>query len=98
MKQRPVHEIKLGRIRAAIWANETDYGLRHHVTVGRLFKDRDDKWNTSDSFGRDDLLLVCKALDQAHTWIYAQPGAQEEKAFSGREAQRTDADAYALAG
>ena len=25
-----------------------------------------------DSFGRDDLLLIAKVANQAHTWIYAQ--------------------------
>jgi hypothetical protein len=32
-KVRPVHEIRLGRIRAAIWENETQNGTRHNVTL-----------------------------------------------------------------
>jgi hypothetical protein len=68
-KNRPVHEIRLGRIRAAIWQNETDNGLRHNVTVSRLYKDGDD-WRDSTSFGRDDLPLVAKVCDQAHSWIF----------------------------
>ena len=31
-KQKPVHEVRLGRIKAAIWANETDNGTRHNGT------------------------------------------------------------------
>ena len=27
--KRPVHEVRLGRIRAAIWENETENGTRH---------------------------------------------------------------------
>ena len=69
-KARPVHEIRLGRIRAAIWANRTETGTRHNVTVSRLYKDGDD-WKDSASFGRDDLPLVGKVLDQAHSWIFA---------------------------
>lgn len=72
-KARPVHEFRLGRIRAAIWENETPNGTRHNVTVSRLYKDGDD-WKDSTSFGRDDLPLVGKVLDQAHTWIFAQLG------------------------
>ena len=70
-KARPVHEVRLGRIRAAIWENETQIGTRHNVTVSRLFKDGDD-WRDTTSFGRDDLLLVAKAADLAHSWIIQQ--------------------------
>lgn len=64
----PVHEIRLGAIKAAIWQNDTQNGVRHNVTVSRLYKDGDD-WKQTESFGRDDLLLVAKVADQAHSWI-----------------------------
>ena len=70
-KQKPVHEIRMGRIKAAIWANETDNGTRHNVTITRLYKDGDE-WKTSTSFGREELPLVAKIADLAHTWIYQQ--------------------------
>ncbi|MBU0716960.1 MAG: hypothetical protein KJ749_01820 [Planctomycetes bacterium] len=70
-KQKPAQEIRLGRIKATIWANETQTGTRHNVTISRLYKDGDD-WKQSESFGRDDLPLVCKVLDLAHTWIFEQ--------------------------
>ena len=70
-KQEPVHEVRLGRIKAAIWENATQNGTRHNVTVSRLYRD-DDGWKDSTSFGRDDLPLVSKVLDQAHTWIFGQ--------------------------
>ena len=66
---RPVHEIRMGRIRAAIWENETQNGTRHNVTLSRLYKDGDD-WKDSTSFGRDDLPLLAKVADRAHTWIF----------------------------
>jgi hypothetical protein len=67
---KPVHEIRFGRIKAAIWENETQTGIRHNVTVQRIYKGEGDVWETSDSFGRDDLPLLMKVVDQAHTWIY----------------------------
>ena len=70
-KQKPVHELRMGRIKAAIWANETDNGTRHNVTITRLYKDGDE-WKTSTSFGREELPLVAKIADMAHTWIYQQ--------------------------
>jgi hypothetical protein len=74
-KNRPVHEIRFGRIRAAIWQNETENGTRHNVTISRLYKDGDD-WKDSTSFGRDDLPLVAKVCDQAHSWIFEQAASE----------------------
>ena len=68
-KQQPVHEIRLGAVKAAIWENETSVGIRHNVTVSRLYKE-DEEWRNTDSFGRDDLPLVAKVVDQAHSWIF----------------------------
>ena len=71
MADRPVHEIRLGHIKAAIWANETDAGTRHSIKVSRLYHDGEG-WATSDTFGRDDLPLLSKVADLAHTWIFAE--------------------------
>lgn len=68
-KPKPVHEVRLGKIKAAIWANETENGIRHNVTITRLYKDGDE-WKTSTSFGRDELPLVGKVADLAHSWIF----------------------------
>ena len=73
-KARPVHEVRLGRIRAAIWENETQNGTRHNVTLSRLYKDGEE-WKDSTSFGRDDLPLVAKVADLAHSWIFTQASA-----------------------
>lgn len=81
MSKKPVHEIRLGRIRAAIWENETQNGLRHNVTFSRLYKDGD-QWKDSGSFGRDDLPLLVKVADQVHTWIFQQ---KPEDAGSSKE-------------
>ena len=70
-KQKPTHEIRLGRVKATIWDNQTEQGIRHNVTVSRLYKDGDE-WKQSASFGREDLPLVAKVADLAHTWIYEQ--------------------------
>ena len=68
---RPIHEIRLGRIKAAIWANETEGGTRHSVTISRLYKaEGDPAWRTSTTFNRDDLPLVAKVADMAHTYIF----------------------------
>jgi hypothetical protein len=85
-KQKPIHEVRLGTIKAAVWRNETESGVRYNVTFTRIYKDGDD-WKSSDSFGRDDLLLLGKVADEAHSWIFAQ--AQEHES-AGRTASRND--------
>lgn len=70
-KVKPVHEVRLGRIKAAIWENETQNGTRHNVTITRLYKDGD-QWKDSTSFGRDDLPILAKVADMAHTWIFLE--------------------------
>lgn len=82
-KKRPVHEIRIGRTRAAIWVNETEHGVRHNVTISRLYRDEQQgQWKDSTSFGRDDLPLVAKVADQAHSWIY-QAQARAAQATDG---------------
>ena len=75
MAKRPVHEVRMGRVRAAIWENDTQNGTRHNVTFARLYRDGE-QWKDSSSFGRDDLPLVAKVADQVHTWIYQQSQSQ----------------------
>ena len=76
-KQKPIHEVRISLIKAAIWRNETENsGVRYNVTFSRIYKDGD-TWNSTDSFGRDDLLLLAKVVDQAHSWIFAQTREEE---------------------
>ena len=56
-KQKPVHEVRVGSVKAAIWENPTENGARHNVTFERLYKS-EDEWKQTQSFGRDDLLVL----------------------------------------
>ena len=76
-RNRPVHSVRLRNIRAAIWANESEQGTRYNATFCRLYKDGEGFWRSSDSFGRDDLLLLAKVADLAHTWISEAMQAQD---------------------
>lgn len=66
----PVHEIKLGRIRATVWTNESQRNEAwFSVSISRLYRDGDE-WRTTTTFGRDDLPLISKAADMAYAWIW----------------------------
>ena len=71
-RSKPAHELRFGSVKAAIWRNETENGYRFNTTFTRSYKDGE-QWHSTDSFGRDDLLVVAKLADLAHSWIHAQP-------------------------
>lgn len=69
--QKPAHEIRLGTIKATIWRNDIENGVRYNTTLSRIYRDGD-QWKNTESFGRDDLLLVAKVANEAHSWIFTQ--------------------------
>lgn len=70
-KAQPLETVRIGAVQAAIWMNTIkDGSVRFNATVERIYRDDQGNWQTSTSFGRDDLLLLRKVLDQAHTRIY----------------------------
>ena len=82
----PKHEIRMGRVKAAIWTNETETGQRFNVTFSRLYKDGDG-WKTTESFGRDELPLLAKVADMTHTWIFEQVASVDSRRDEGAEPQ-----------
>jgi hypothetical protein len=83
-KQKPVHEVRLGAIKAAVWKNDTQNGVRYNTTFSRLYKD-EDEWKTTDSFGRDDLLVLAKVADRAHSWIHEQSQEEDKNDGNGKK-------------
>ena len=91
-KDRPVHVVRFRNIRGNIWANRLPSGDPvYNVTIDRLWRDDDQvndggevikqgEWHQSQSFARDDLLLVAKVADLCHSWIYrtVQEQAREQ--------------------
>lgn len=83
LKTKPVYEVRIGQIKAAIWRNETEAGVHYNATFSRLYKDGD-QWRSTESFGRDDLLLLGKVADQTHSWICSQAQEPGDKAAPWR--------------
>ena len=81
MSKAPVHTIRLGLIKACVWENQTKSGQRHNVTIVRLYKNGD-VWKESTHFGRDDLLVVSKVADMAHSWIMGRNQGSEDPAYA----------------
>ena len=81
-KDKPARVIRIRNLRANVWANRLASGaVVYNVTFDRLWKEDDEvdaggevlkkgEWHQSPSFGKDDLLLLAKLADVAHTWVY----------------------------
>ena len=71
--------------------NNVERGVRYNTTFARIYRN-EDAWRSTDSFSRDDLLLLAKVADMAHSWIFQQtknPGhtADEQSAVAYRYAK-----------
>ena len=83
MPTKPEKELLLGCVKATIWANETKTGIRHGVKLSRIYKDGQ-KWAKTEHFRHQDLPLVAKVADLAHSWILTQKQAQSKQLENDR--------------
>ncbi len=74
----PAKTLRLGRIKATIWENSADQRTFYNVKFARTYVDDEKKFHDSDSFGRDDLLLLSKLADQAHTFVCERMAGQSK--------------------
>lgn len=84
-KQQPVQEVRIGNIKAALWQNQTDSGIRYNVTFQRLYRDDAGKWQSTESFGRDDLLVLAKVAERAFDHIHELQQEREPASTSSVE-------------
>ena len=67
--QRPTATVRIGAVKAAIWQNQAGDRTRYNVTFSKSYRDAEGQWKTTHSFGRNDLLVLAKVADQAHSRI-----------------------------
>ena len=73
MSDKPVKRFRIGFIEAAIWKNEGNGDKKFFsVKVSRSYKNGDDEYQSTDSFGHADLPALAKVVDRAETWISNQ--------------------------
>jgi len=70
---KPVHSIRYGNVRVAIWQNEKGFC---NVTMERSYK-KPEGWERANSFGRDDLPKLQNALEEAYRWIFQSSATPE---------------------
>ena len=85
---KPVAKFRAGAITCALWENEMTLpggGKKAllKATVERRYKDKNDTWKSSNSFGRNEIPLVIFCLQKAFEAIVeeknVQPGNGEDR-------------------
>ena len=70
------------RVKATICPNGTEDRPRHNVTFSRLYKDDAGEWKSTQSFRRNDLLVLAKVADLVHTRLFELPREVEQETES----------------
>ena len=76
---RPVHQVRIGRIKAAVFENGDNAPRKVQFTA--LYKEGD-SWRGSKSFAREDLPLLIKVADEVHSYLYQQSETAEQNGSS----------------
>lgn len=71
-KKQPAAEFRINGVKAVVWENDTRNGTMFNTTLARVYKDKDEEWQETNSLGRDDLLVAAKVLNEAHSFIVEQ--------------------------
>ena len=74
----PVAKLRIGLIGASIWERTTLTGTFHSVSFERRYRDAAGNWQTTHSYDTDDLLVLAKLADQAHSRILEIRNAADE--------------------
>lgn len=66
----PVKNFRAGALNVSVWANKREVDGKevefHNVTIKRGYKDKDDKWQNTDSLRTSDLPKAVMLLNKAY--------------------------------
>jgi hypothetical protein len=65
----PVAKIRVGLITASIWERSTENGTFYTVSFERRYRDGEGNFKSSHSYDAQDLLVLAKVADLAHSKI-----------------------------
>ena len=89
-KERPAKTIRYGNVRITIWRQESDRGPWYSAVPSRTYRDQSGNWHSSGSFGVKDLLVLAKALNEAHSWICEQGAKDGASQANGHGAEENE--------
>ena len=69
-KQRPALSLSMGALKVTVWGNKRDNGnIQYSVQFSRSYRDKDEQWQQTNYFNRNDLLNIAKMAERAEEWI-----------------------------
>lgn len=68
----PIKTFRMGRISASVWKNPAKDKAFFNVTFTRYYRSEDGEYHHVTNFGLNDLPLVAKLANQAHSFIFEQ--------------------------
>jgi hypothetical protein len=68
IQSKPAFEARSGKIRAAVWENNTETGIAQSLSLTKSYKEGA-QWRNTGSFLCEDLPDVSEVLTQAYEWM-----------------------------
>lgn len=62
---------RLGRVKAAVWTNDTDKGAYLTANFFRTYKTADGNYRDTQGFSTDDVLRLAKLANEVHSQMVA---------------------------
>lgn len=80
--KKPEKKIRSGRVSATIWKNqmERDGAMvdTHSVQIEKSYKDKEDKWQTTNSYNKNDLADLELVTQEARRYLSIKGDKEEE--------------------
>ena len=83
--QKPTATVRIGTVKAAIWENKAGKRTRYNGTFSKSYRDAEGQWKTTHSYGRNDLLVLAKVADEAHSRIVELEQAEDTNGQDDQE-------------
>ncbi len=82
-ENKPKKNIRFGAVQVAVWSNTRKVnGVDVEflsAQVSRSYKDKNDEWQKTDSFGMNDIPKLVKALDEAYLSMIKKDSDEEQE-------------------
>jgi hypothetical protein len=78
----PVHTLRCGVLSVSIWRQDGSNGTFYRCNAQRAYSEgegQDKEWKHTDSFGRDDVLIIAELFRSAWQWIRRAEMEDREK-------------------
>jgi len=86
--KRPVFDARAGMVKVAIWENDGKNGVFPTASFSRLYKDRNEKWQSASSFNVWDLADLARCAFSAEAYMRTHYGEEGQPGDEGRRDER----------